>query len=179
MKAGLRVLYVAIGHIAPVLAWMMRTMKQHSPANFAKNSKGFAILHLARWGYPVLPYLEGKMGYPIPNGPLYNITQKHGEDAEAGTSGSVVIEIKDKFSGEPLELKSSKMSFSPDMLDAVSETPKKKKGCLTEIKKKNINSLSASIMKRKKEKQSNEDYKEEIRNIGAAKAARSLKVGKN
>ncbi|GBP39102.1 hypothetical protein EVAR_27463_1 [Eumeta japonica] len=62
MKAGLRVLYVAIGHIAPVLAWMMRTMKQHSPANLAKNSKGFAIPHLARWGYPVLPYLEGKMG---------------------------------------------------------------------------------------------------------------------
>ncbi|GBP77826.1 hypothetical protein EVAR_34369_1 [Eumeta japonica] len=61
-KAGLRVLYVAIGHIAPVLAWMMRTMKQHSPANFAKNSKGFAIPHLARWGCPVLPYLEGKMG---------------------------------------------------------------------------------------------------------------------
>ncbi|GBP86808.1 hypothetical protein EVAR_99888_1 [Eumeta japonica] len=62
MKAGLRVLYVAIGHIAPVLTWMMKTMKQHSPANFAKNSKGFAIPLLARWGYPVLPYLEGKMG---------------------------------------------------------------------------------------------------------------------
>ncbi|GBP01900.1 hypothetical protein EVAR_7591_1 [Eumeta japonica] len=88
---------------------------------------------------------------------LDNITQKHGEDAEAGTSGLVVIEINDEVSGEPLELKSSKRPFSPDMLDAVSETPRKKKGCLTEIKKKNINSLSASIIKRKKEKQSNED----------------------
>ncbi|GBP30182.1 hypothetical protein EVAR_94490_1 [Eumeta japonica] len=85
----------------------------------------------------------------------YNITQNHSEDAEAGTSGSVVIEINDEFSGEPLELKSSKGPFSPDVLDAISETQKKR--FLTEIKKKNINSLSASIIKRKKEKQSNED----------------------
>ncbi|GBP36398.1 hypothetical protein EVAR_87977_1 [Eumeta japonica] len=56
-----------------------------------------------------------------------NITQKHGEDAEAGTSGLVVIEVNDEFSGEPLELKSSKRPFSPDMLDAVSETPRKKR----------------------------------------------------
>ncbi|GBP98553.1 hypothetical protein EVAR_32004_1 [Eumeta japonica] len=54
------------------------------------------------------------------------------------------------------EFDSSAPYYNLDMLDAVSETPRKK-GCLTEIKKKNINSLSASIIKRKKEKQSNED----------------------
>lgn len=45
---------------------------------------------------------------------------------------------------------------SPTVKDAQS-TPKTKKLCLTEIKKKNINNISASIIKRKNQKQINED----------------------
>ncbi|CAG5054400.1 unnamed protein product [Parnassius apollo] len=53
-----------------------------------------------------------------------------------------------------LQVKGSKRRISPLL---VSDITPKKKICLTETKKKNINSISASIIKRKNQKQMNED----------------------
>lgn len=67
-------------------------------------------------------------------------------NAQASTSQDFTTGVQEDSSTKPV---------SPTVKDAQSRP--KTKLCLTEIKKKNINNISASIIKRKNQKQINED----------------------
>ncbi|CAB3240704.1 unnamed protein product [Arctia plantaginis] len=110
---------------------------------------------------------------PLPNeldssAPYYNLdieTQVVSEDAQVGTPQDIFVVLDAKedsvcdIQSTSKEVECRKRPILPvgNVFQDVESTPKLKKKWLTETKKRNINNLSASIIKRKNLKQMNED----------------------
>lgn len=93
---------------------------------------------------------------------ITDVDTQHNEVALDGMSQDIAIVTGDEENLLPEnslsvpETKSFKRIVSP-LLKDIENTPKRKRMCLTEIKKKSISNLSNTIIKRKNQKQMNED----------------------
>lgn len=91
---------------------------------------------------------------------ITDVDTQHNEVALDGMSQEIVFGDEENLMPENSlsvpETKSIKRIVSP-LLKEIENTPQRKRMCLTEIKKKNISNLSNTIIKRKNQKQMNED----------------------
>lgn len=90
---------------------------------------------------------------------ITDVDTQHNEVALDGMSQEIAFVTGDEENLMPensLSVPETKSIVSP-LLKEIGNTPKRKRMCLTEMKKKNISNLSNTIIKRKNQKQMNED----------------------